>query len=174
MIFCFKLCQFPLHLNKFRFTFEQIPFYIQMWSIFTGFSHFTPKLVAHSCFIVLRLFSSFLYLRSYFNSFSKVCANRKFCLNPQIPLRFPVKTENHWLYMSKEGGRAVWHSHVNLIHYGYDDNLRIHNNYSHRNITRKRCTRPCRFFTYDSQSSVLPVEHEWKHLDTDILPKSRW
>ena len=30
------------------------------------------------------------------------------------------------------------------------------------------------FFNYESQSSVLPVEHEWKHLDTDTLPKSRW
>ena len=29
--------------------------------------------------------------------FSKSCSHWKFCFKPQIPLRFPVKTENHWL-----------------------------------------------------------------------------
>ena len=28
--------------------------------------------------------------------FSKSCFHWKFCFKPQIPLRFPVKTENRW------------------------------------------------------------------------------
>ena len=61
-------------------------------------------MLAYSCFIVRWLFSSILVPRQFI---SKVCANRKFCLKPQIPLRFPVKTENHWLYSSSSAHVAV-------------------------------------------------------------------
>ena len=69
---------------------------------FPVFSQFHTKIMlAYSCFIVMWLFSSILVPGELFLiHFQRyVCANRKFCLKPQIPLRFPVKTENHWLYI---------------------------------------------------------------------------
>ena len=48
-------------------------------------------MLAYSCFIVMWLFSSILVPGELFLiHFQKVCANRKFCLRPKIPLRFPV------------------------------------------------------------------------------------
>ena len=44
--------------------------------------------------------------------FSKSCSNWKFCFKPQIPLRFPVKTENHWLYRLTDD---VHHMHNTVL-----------------------------------------------------------
>ena len=82
------------HYNKFRLT--------------ANFFRFRCLLVIFHTIIMLVLYDMGLFFNSTicgvtFDSrdyIFKSCFNWKFCFKPQIPLRFLVKTENHWLYMT--------------------------------------------------------------------------
>ena len=84
MIFRFKIGQFPFHTLTNSFDSQFLP-------VSLPFSHFHTKIT-----LVLWVFSSILLSMELLLT-QETCSHWKFCFKPQIPLRFPVKTENHWL-----------------------------------------------------------------------------
>ena len=101
MIFHFKIGQFPFHtltnsvshFNKFRLTANFYRFRC-LFAIF----HTKIMLVIHDMGLSSILLSVELLLTQE-TRFSTPFSHWKFCFKPQIPLRFPVKTENHWVYL---------------------------------------------------------------------------
>ena len=113
MIFLFlNLSISVLHLIKFRLTSKNGLF-------LPVFSHFHTKIMlAYSCFIVMWLFSLILVPGELFLiHFQRYVLTGS--LNPQIPLWFPVKTENHWLCMQVSCGLSdlSWCPYIAILLY---------------------------------------------------------